>query len=449
MRPSLLSSPRRPLLLALLALLLSLAFVCAALRLLAPPATETDSRTQADHRRLLDLSQRAVEGELRLPALLALAPGPGLGQGADPLSQVEVLFASGNGISGIARERATGLLILSRLPRLRVLSLKDNALQRLALATADAPQLEQLILTGNAITQLSVAHARLRKLMLAYNRLRALPAAMVEGLPQLELARFANNAIAHVDSAWWFEMGRLAWVALAGNPWLKVSPAEVAAAAVEAVDVGQLQLHEKVGREQREAESADGSVCAGVHVCVCVHVCVLVCGAQRARCGPRVKGSALKHVNLNPVCLLLLGPQLGEGTSGVAFRGTYKQTPVAVKISKGSSSDGVLEVRELGTLVSPAPFRCNKTQLPAPACLLAWAAPPLMPEMPPFLTPRMSCLPLPSPAARKCRSCRGCWPRWPGLTEVGAARLRQNRSDRCYLSLLNSAAWFFSSRRRL
>ncbi|WP_158916027.1 leucine-rich repeat domain-containing protein [Caulobacter sp. S45] len=81
-------------------------------------------------------------------------------------------------------------------PRIRWLTLTDNALERLPDALGQRPQLQ--------------------KLMLAGNRLRDLPESLA-GASKLELLRLSANAFAALPS-WLVELPQLAWLAWAGNP---------------------------------------------------------------------------------------------------------------------------------------------------------------------------------------------------------------------------------------
>ncbi len=81
-------------------------------------------------------------------------------------------------------------------PRLRWLTLTDNAVETLPRALGERPDLQ--------------------KLMLAGNRLTCLPATL-EGAPNLELIRLAANRLEALPS-WLADLPRLAWAAWAGNP---------------------------------------------------------------------------------------------------------------------------------------------------------------------------------------------------------------------------------------
>jgi Leucine-rich repeat (LRR) protein len=153
----------------------------------------------------------------------------------------EVLFLSSNAIDSVSKK------VLTTLSSLRVLSLKQNALVSFEIDTADAPQLEQLILTSNHIESAAVRHEKLRKLMLSFNSLSVLSGQQARDLPMLELVRLAQNEIKELDAEAWFTLPRLAWVALAGNPWLGISDADMYAVTPPHVRLADLELEEKVG----------------------------------------------------------------------------------------------------------------------------------------------------------------------------------------------------------
>ncbi|MGC1305051.1 MAG: leucine-rich repeat domain-containing protein, partial [Caulobacteraceae bacterium] len=130
---------------------------------------------------------------------------------------------------------------LGRLKRLRVLFCSGNRFERLPPVLGDCaalsqvgfrragvsevpaealpPRLRWLTLTDNAIARLPDAlgeRPELQKLMLAGNRLEALPRSLA-GAPKLELLRLAANAFEALPP-WLTEAPQLAWLAWAGNP---------------------------------------------------------------------------------------------------------------------------------------------------------------------------------------------------------------------------------------
>ncbi len=166
------------------------------------------------------------------------APGPVLRPARVPreifelADSLEVLNLSGNALDSLPDD-------LGRLHRLKVLFCSANdfdelpaagglsgaehgrlqvQLHRRVPAAALPPALRWLILTDNRIATLPEELGRrpLQKLMLAGNRLEALPESMAacEGL---ELLRIAANRFQRLP-AWLATLPRLAWLAYAGNP---------------------------------------------------------------------------------------------------------------------------------------------------------------------------------------------------------------------------------------
>lgn len=86
-------------------------------------------------------------------------------------------------------------------------------------AAALPPRLRWLTLTDNALSNLPPElgeRPALQKLMLAGNRLEALPDSLLQ-LSQLELLRLSANRLTQVPP-WLSSLPRLAWLALSGNP---------------------------------------------------------------------------------------------------------------------------------------------------------------------------------------------------------------------------------------
>ena len=104
------------------------------------------------------------------------------------------------------------------------------------------PRLRWLTLTDNAIAALPPTlgeRPALQKLMLAGNRLDALPGTL-EGAPSLELIRLAANRFARLPP-WLPELPRLAWAAWAGNPCERgPAPPDAAAVPWSELDLGAL-----------------------------------------------------------------------------------------------------------------------------------------------------------------------------------------------------------------
>lgn len=138
------------------------------------------------------------------------------------LRHLKVLFASYNDFTVLPE-------VLGACPDLSQVGLRNNRIAHLP-AAALPPRLRWLTLTDNALTTLPAALgdcAALEKLMLSGNRLTALPASLA-GLPALALLRVAANQLPALPG-WLAELPALAWVAGAGNPWCEASsvcPAE-------------------------------------------------------------------------------------------------------------------------------------------------------------------------------------------------------------------------------
>ena len=160
----------------------------------------------------------------------------------DLADSLEILDLSGNRLSELPEDFA-------RLLRLKILFCSENDFRHLPAVLGECPALEMvgfkanrieivhhnafppllrwLILTDNRITELpgSIGRCgRLQKLMLAGNQLEQLPAEMAACV-NLELVRLSANRFREFPE-WLFELPRLAWLALAGNPWLEISRAE-------------------------------------------------------------------------------------------------------------------------------------------------------------------------------------------------------------------------------
>ena len=160
---------------------------------------------------------------------------------------LELLDLGGTGVSALPDD-------MGRLGRLRALFCSGNPFARLPPALGDCAGLEQvgfrgcgmaevpaealpprlrwLTLTDNAIAALPAAlgeRPALQKLMLAGNRLAALPPTLA-GAPRLELIRLAANRFDALPP-WLPELPCLAWAAWGGNP-CEAGAAPPAAAAV-------------------------------------------------------------------------------------------------------------------------------------------------------------------------------------------------------------------------
>lgn len=109
--------------------------------------------------------------------------------------------------------------VLAACPQLSMVSFKGNGLCRVGEGCLP-PALRWLILTDNQIEKLPAnigQFTRLQKLMLAGNQLRSLPSSLTQ-CRNLELIRLSANCLEELPD-WLFTLPRLAWLAYAGNPF--------------------------------------------------------------------------------------------------------------------------------------------------------------------------------------------------------------------------------------
>ncbi|MEO6292307.1 MAG: leucine-rich repeat-containing protein kinase family protein [Burkholderiaceae bacterium] len=178
--------------------------------------------------------------------------------------------------------------VLGQCKNLTMLGFKANRIDQVPDA-ALAPSLQWLILTDNRIQQLprSIGQCQqMQKLMLAGNQLTDLPVELA-GCTRLELLRLSANQFTTLPP-WLLAMPCLAWLALAGNPMTDAYEAN----------------RDAVNREERP----------------------------------------INHIDWQRIAL---GPQLGEGASGVIYQATLQQATgstedVAAKLFKSAvTSDGL------------------------------------------------------------------------------------------------------------
>jgi hypothetical protein len=192
--------------------------------------------------------------ELRLPGLTEFPPEVfGL---ADTL---ELLDVSGGALSSLPNE-------MGRLHRLRVLCCSGNKFNELPAVLGDCaalsqisfracgmravppealpPKLRWLTLTQNAIEQLPATLGErplLQKLMLAGNLLHNLPSSLADST-SLELMRLSSNRFETLPT-WLAQLPKLAWISWSGNPLER----SLAPAVAEPVSWGDLDIGERLG----------------------------------------------------------------------------------------------------------------------------------------------------------------------------------------------------------
>ena len=161
------------------------------------------------------------------------------------LRKLKIVFCSQNQFDHLPE-------VLSQCPQLAMVGFKANHIKTVR-DRALPPALRWLILTDNQIEQLPSSLGqcqRLQKLMLAGNRLTALP--NLSACP-LELVRISANQMAALPD-WLFQLPRLAWLAFAGNPCSPVSQQPDPGRSLPQAAWRDLQLGERLG------EGASGTI---------------------------------------------------------------------------------------------------------------------------------------------------------------------------------------------
>jgi len=136
------------------------------------------------------------------------------------LHRLKVVFCSDNPFTHLPE-------VLGECPALEMVGFKACSLQHVP-GAALPPKLRWLTLTDNAIEHMPPELGQrpaLQKLMLAGNRLSALPDTLARA-PNLELLRVSANRFTQLPG-WLTELPALAWLAVAGNPLGWPAPADV------------------------------------------------------------------------------------------------------------------------------------------------------------------------------------------------------------------------------
>ncbi|MEZ9199022.1 leucine-rich repeat-containing protein kinase family protein [Shewanella sp. 10N.286.54.B9] len=161
------------------------------------------------------------------------------------LTKLKLLFLTSNEFEQVPA-------VIAASPQLEMISFKSNKLK--TVATGSLPvRTRWLILTDNQITSLPEdmgSLTRLQKLALAGNKLSALPISMAN-CSNLELARLSANEFTQFPD-WLFQLPKLAWLAVAGNPTAadnKVSLAKTQPAEpMQSVPLADIQLGQVIGQ---------------------------------------------------------------------------------------------------------------------------------------------------------------------------------------------------------
>ena len=160
------------------------------------------------------------------------------------LHRLRIIFCSNNPFTALPA-------VLGRCAALTMVGFKSCRIRHVP-AAALPPKLRWLVLTDNAVEALpdDIGQRPLQKLMLAGNRLRALPDSLA-ACTTLELLRIAANALDELPP-WLAELPRLSWLACAGNPFSApatrpAAPGELAADACPDVPWPALTLGRKLG----------------------------------------------------------------------------------------------------------------------------------------------------------------------------------------------------------
>lgn len=157
------------------------------------------------------------------------------------LHKLRIVFCSNNLFTTLPT-------VLGNCPELSMIGFKANRIGEVPAASLP-PKLRWLTLTDNAIETLPEELgdcAQLQKLMLAGNRLQSLPASLAR-CSRLELLRISANRLTSLP-AWLQDLPRLSWLACAGNPFNEArEAAALDAAGMEHIAWTRLQLGRQLG----------------------------------------------------------------------------------------------------------------------------------------------------------------------------------------------------------
>ena len=157
------------------------------------------------------------------------------------LRKLRIVFCSNNLFTTLPA-------VLGACPELSMIGFKANQIREVSAASLP-PKLRWLTLTDNAIDVLPDEIGDcvyLQKLMLAGNRLTALPASLA-CCGRLELLRISANRLQSLP-AWLQDLPRLSWLACAGNPFNQArEAAALDAAGVEHVAWERLRIGRQLG----------------------------------------------------------------------------------------------------------------------------------------------------------------------------------------------------------
>ena len=157
------------------------------------------------------------------------------------LHKLRIVFCSNNLFTTLPT-------VLGSCPGLSMIGFKANRIREVPAASLP-PKLRWLTLTDNAIESMPEEIgdcSELQKLMLAGNRLQSLPTSLVR-CSRLELLRVSANRLPSLP-AWLQDLPRLSWLACAGNPFNEArEAAALDVAGMEHINWQRLQLGQQLG----------------------------------------------------------------------------------------------------------------------------------------------------------------------------------------------------------